>query len=79
MKCDKCGYSDNGSGDWAHVCGSVKIKKNDKCVECDKPATWMRCTQFAGDHPYCEYHAKLEPDFEDSDSYHFWKELKNDH
>ena len=28
MKCDKCGYSDNGSGDWAHVCGSVKIKES---------------------------------------------------
>ena len=27
MKCDKCGYSDNGSGDWAHVCGPVEIKK----------------------------------------------------
>ena len=26
MKCDKCGYSDNGSGDWAHVCGPVNIK-----------------------------------------------------
>lgn len=27
MKCDKCGYSDNGTGDWAHVCGPVKIKE----------------------------------------------------
>ena len=27
MKCNKCGYSDNGSGDWAHVCGSVAVKK----------------------------------------------------
>lgn len=26
MKCDKCGYSDNGSGDWAHVCGPVELK-----------------------------------------------------
>jgi hypothetical protein len=26
MKCDKCGYSDNGSGDWAHVCGPVEVK-----------------------------------------------------
>ena len=50
-----------------------------KCIECEKPAEWVRSTQFAGNHPYCEYHAKLEPDFELSDSYHFWKELKNDH
>ena len=27
MKCDKCGYSDNGSGDWAHICGPVEVKK----------------------------------------------------
>jgi uncharacterized protein YcaQ len=26
IKCDKCGYSDNGTGDFAHVCGPVKIK-----------------------------------------------------
>ena len=26
MKCEKCGYSDNGTGDWAHVCGPVKVK-----------------------------------------------------
>ena len=29
MKCDKCGYSDNGSGDWAHICGPIEIKKPD--------------------------------------------------
>jgi hypothetical protein len=23
IKCDKCGYSDNGTGDFAHVCGPV--------------------------------------------------------
>ena len=28
MKCDKCGYSDNGTGDWAHACGPIKIKKS---------------------------------------------------
>ena len=26
IKCDRCGYSDNGTGDFAHVCGPVKIK-----------------------------------------------------
>ena len=26
MKCDKCGYDDKGTGDWAHVCGPVKVK-----------------------------------------------------
>jgi len=28
MKCEKCGYSDNGTGDWAHVCGPVKVKES---------------------------------------------------
>ena len=26
MKCNKCGYDDNGTGDTAHVCGPIKIK-----------------------------------------------------
>lgn len=26
MKCDKCGYDDNVTGDTAHVCGPVQIK-----------------------------------------------------
>ena len=26
IKCNKCGYSDNGTGDWAHVCGLVAVK-----------------------------------------------------
>jgi hypothetical protein len=47
------------------------------CIECDQPAEWLRCTQFAGDHPYCLEHAELESDFMINDSYTFWKELKN--
>ena len=27
MKCEKCGYDDNGTGDTAHICGLVQIKK----------------------------------------------------
>ena len=47
------------------------------CCECDQPATWMRSTQFAGDHPYCTEHAKQEPDFLDPpDSYCYWYELE---
>ena len=51
---------------------------NETCIECDKPAAWVRCTQFAGDHPYCEEHAKQETDFGENDSYTYWKELKNE-
>jgi hypothetical protein len=51
----------------------------EKCVLCDEPAQWVRSTQFAGDHPYCEYHAFREPDFDDEpDSYSFWYKIKDE-
>jgi hypothetical protein len=51
---------------------------NEQCIECDLPAVWVRCTQFAGDHPYCEAHARQEKDFGENDSYTYWKELTNE-
>lgn len=48
------------------------------CMMCGKPATWVRSTQFAGDHPFCEEHAKQESDFCDNDSYTFWYEVKGE-
>ena len=45
------------------------------CLECNEPARWVRSTQFAGDHPYCDKHARLEKDFEENDSYAYWYEL----
>ena len=47
-----------------------------KCRMCDKPAKWQRSTQFAGDHPYCKKHAKLQSDFKLSDSYTFWNKIQ---
>lgn len=47
-----------------------------KCCLCYKPAKWERSTQFAGDHPYCKLHAKLEPDFNENDSYAFWIKIQ---
>lgn len=35
----------------------------DTCSECSRAAVWWRRTQFAGDHPYCKVHARLEKDF----------------
>lgn len=49
-----------------------------KCLECEEPATWIRHTQFAGSHPFCEKHAKLQSDFYDSDSYLDWEELTDE-
>ena len=51
---------------------------NERCLECDAPAAWVRCTQFAGNHPYCDHHARLESDFNENDSYTYWRELTNE-
>jgi hypothetical protein len=45
------------------------------CVECDKPCAFVRCTQFAGDHFYCQEHAEAESDFGKPDPtgwHHAW-------
>lgn len=33
MKCDKCGYDDKGTGDFAHVCGPIAIRPSKHDVE----------------------------------------------
>ena len=45
-----------------------------KCLGCGKLATWMRYTQFAGNHPFCDEHAELESDFMDGD----WERIDDD-
>jgi hypothetical protein len=52
------------------------MPNDQSCMLCDNPAVWIRSTQFAGDHPFCENHAKLESDFGQSDSYAYWINLK---
>lgn len=34
-----------------------------QCFSCDKEATWVNYTQFAGNHFYCDSCAKEENDF----------------
>lgn len=51
--------------------------KEQKCLICDKPAEWIRGTQFAGDHPFCDEHAKQEKGFGVNDSYEYWYEVKD--
>lgn len=51
-------------------------KKIEQCIECDEPAVWVRSTQFAGDHPYCEKHAIEQKDFHDADSYFYWFKIE---
>jgi hypothetical protein len=47
-----------------------------KCSCCGENARWLRCTQFAGDHPFCDFHALMEEDFGKDDSYAFWTEVE---
>jgi hypothetical protein len=47
-----------------------------KCSRCDENARWLRCTQFAGDHPFCDLHALMEEGFGTNDSYEYWTEVK---
>jgi hypothetical protein len=47
-----------------------------RCDVCDQPAVWVRRTQFAGNHPFCDRHARAEADFgQEDDSYFFWEEF----
>ncbi len=45
------------------------------CDCCDGQVRWVRHTQFSGNYFFCIGHAKLEPDFGTSDSYHDWEEV----
>lgn len=49
--------------------------KIQECFICDKKANWLRATQFAGDHYFCEERAKKEEDFEKEDSMKYWYRL----
>ena len=55
-----------------------KMPDRDKCMMCDRPAVWIRATQFAGDHPFCEEHARQESDFMVNDSYEFWYRIDDE-
>ena len=44
----------------------------EQCIECNKPATCIRHTQFAGDHPYCTEHGMEQEDYFVDDSYTYW-------
>lgn len=47
-------------GDLAH---EIEPLIQDTCLMCGNPATWVRETQFAGNHPFCDVHAGEEEDF----------------
>ena len=46
------------------------------CDECDQPATWVRRTQFSGNHFFCTTHAEQKENFgQEDDSYFYWEKL----
>jgi hypothetical protein len=49
--------------------------KDELCIDCHGIATWIRHTQFAGDHPFCDSHARIQPDFGNCDSTKDWEQL----
>jgi hypothetical protein len=56
----------------------MKSGTREKCMLCDKDAEHIRSTQFAGDHPYCDEHARMEDDFGQDDSYAFWIKVNDE-
>ncbi len=47
-----------------------------KCDMCDKPAIWVRHTQFSGDHFFCDDCAKKENNFgKKDDSGYYWEKI----
>ena len=48
-----------------------------KCEMCGKKPSWVRRTQFAGNHYFCSTHAEAEEDFGDNSSNNmFWQSLE---
>ena len=48
-----------------------------KCEICGKKPSWVRRTQFAGNHYFCATHAEEESDFGDNSSNNmFWQNLE---
>lgn len=45
------------------------------CDLCDREADWVRRTQFGGDHPFCDPHARAETDFAFTGSGAVWESL----
>lgn len=51
---------------------------DDICFMCDKPADFVKSTQFAGLHLYCREHALEQSDFaKDTIGYAFWYRLED--
>ena len=56
-------------------CDQAKLKKIERCMMCDKPAKYIRYTQFSGNHPFCNECAKLENAFGEVDNYEYWSAI----
>ena len=50
----------------------MKNKKSLYCLDCGEPAAYVRHSQFAGSHPFCDKHARKERNFGKTDEDSFW-------
>ena len=49
------------------------LPAGEACGVCANDPAWVKCTQFTGDHFYCDKHAREHKDFGcDGGSYYFW-------
>lgn len=46
-----------------------------RCIICYRIATWVRKTQFAGNHHLCQHHAELQPGFNEETMEYRWESL----
>jgi hypothetical protein len=57
----------------------VVDERDEACFaqNCHQGADWVRRTQFAGNHYYCDAHARQEEDFGQTDpGYFIWEDLR---
>lgn len=52
------------------------MEKIQECIDCNKPAKYIRHTHIAGSNYFCEEHAKAQPDFLIDDNNKYWSEIK---
>jgi len=78
LKCVQCNAE---MEPWLEGMDVYEEKKNldeDWCINvgCNEKATWIRYTQFSGNHYFCESCAHKEKDFGEEDSYKVWRKIE---
>lgn len=60
----------------AFVIWIYKVLRWQKCDECNRPAGWLRRTQFAAEQYFCDNHARQQENFHtENPSYYVWERV----